>query len=133
MKNEPKKFDDGKLCFSLIPPDVLRDLAAVYTHGATKYGPFNWCSGNGIAESRLFDALFRHLNAHLLGEEVDPESGLTHLSHALCNLTFLLHNQNAGLGVKDLPWRGKFDYRTFGCAVEEPARGLEWDTEKEKA
>lgn len=82
------KYDTGKLQFSLIPPQTTTALAEVLTFGALKYAPNNWqLVENG--EQRYLDALYRHLNAYRLGEDVDPESGLHHLAHALTNVAFL--------------------------------------------
>lgn len=82
------KYDTGKLLFSLIPPETTRALAQVLTFGAQKYAPNNWqLIENG--KDRYLDALFRHLDAYRSGEALDPESGLSHLSHALTNVAFL--------------------------------------------
>ena len=82
------KFDNGKLLYSLIPPETTKALAEVLTYGAQKYAPNNWqLVENG--EVRYLDALFRHLEAYRAGEQVDPESGLPHLSHVLTNVAFL--------------------------------------------
>lgn len=82
------KYDTGKLLFSLIPPETTRALAQVLTFGAQKYAPNNWqLVENG--KDRYLDALFRHLDAYRSGEALDPESGLSHLSHALTNVAFL--------------------------------------------
>ena len=82
------KFDNGKLLYSLIPPETLQALAEVLTYGANKYAPNNWqLVENG--ETRYLDALFRHLEAFRSGETHDPESGLHHLAHVLTNVAFL--------------------------------------------
>lgn len=82
------KFDEGKLRFSLIPPETTRALAQVLTFGAEKYAPNNWqLVENG--QERYLDALYRHLEAHRLGEYLDPESNLPHLNHVLTNAAFL--------------------------------------------
>jgi len=62
-------------------------LAKVLTFGARKYKPNNWkeCSDTG----RYLAAAHRHLNAKITGEDNDPETGLPHLDHMLCNLMFL--------------------------------------------
>tara|TARA_R110002153_G_scaffold249071_1_gene405326 strand:+ start:4492 stop:5250 length:759 start_codon:yes stop_codon:yes gene_type:complete len=62
-------------------------LAKVLTFGASKYKPNNWkeCSDTG----RYLAAAHRHLNAIITGEDYDPETGLPHLDHMLCNLMFL--------------------------------------------
>ena len=84
------KFDSGKLRYSLIPPVAIAALAKVLTFGAEKYAPNSWQTvENG--EERYLDALFRHIEAYRSGESIDPESGLSHLAHAACNVAFLLH------------------------------------------
>lgn len=51
-------------------------------------GEHNW--RKGIAYSRLIDAAMRHLAAWSGAEDLDPESGLSHLAHARCCIGFLL-------------------------------------------
>lgn len=87
------KYDEGKLQYSLIPPIATKALAEVLTFGAKKYAPNSW-QNVPDAERRYLDALMRHLEAYRAGEEIDPESGLSHLAHLLCNVSFLLHFQN---------------------------------------
>lgn len=82
------KYDTGKLQYSLIPAETLQALAEVLSFGARKYAPNNWQLVQD-GERRYLDALYRHLQAYRLGEDVDPESGLHHLSHALTNVAFL--------------------------------------------
>lgn len=84
------KYDGGKLRYSLIPPVALSALAKVLTFGAIKYAPNNWQLVED-GEERYLDALYRHLEAYRSGETIDAESGLTHLSHAITNIAFLLH------------------------------------------
>ncbi len=84
------KYDSGKLRFGLIPPIATTSLAEVLTFGAAKYAPNSWQTvPNG--EERYLDALYRHLEAYRNGELTDPESGLSHLAHAITNVAFLLH------------------------------------------
>lgn len=82
-----KKNDDGKLPIDLIPVQPLLDLAAVLQHGMIKYDANNW--RKGFKFSRTYAAAMRHLLAWHSGEDFDPDSGLSHLSHATCNLFFL--------------------------------------------
>lgn len=86
-KDEGMKFDDDKLRFDLIPPEASEELAKILTMGAKKYAPNNW---QKIKKDRYLSALYRHLNAWQKGEINDGESGERHLSHALCNVVFLL-------------------------------------------
>lgn len=84
-----RKFDGGKLQYGLLPPLALRETVKVLTFGAEKYEPDNWRrvpDGN----RRYFDAAQRHLWAYKTGEVNDPETGVSHLAHALCCIMFML-------------------------------------------
>jgi hypothetical protein len=83
------KYDKDKLRYDLVPAYPMEQLAEVYTFGARKYSEWNWVKG--IKYSRLIAALFRHFWAFVRGEDIDPESGLPHLAHALWNITSLLY------------------------------------------
>ena len=93
------KYDEGKLQYSLIPPIATKALAEVLTFGAKKYQPNSWQKVPD-AERRYLDALMRHLESYRSGEELDSESNLSHLSHLLCNASFLLHFQHERLKCK---------------------------------
>lgn len=54
--------------------------AAVHKHGADKYGIRNWRK-DPIRASTYIAAIQRHLDAWAAGEDLDPDSGLPHLSH----------------------------------------------------
>ncbi len=85
-----KKYDKGKLRYGLIPTILTREVAKVLTLGAKKYEANSW-KRVPKAEERYLDALYRHLEAHRSGEEVDKETGFFHLSHAATNIAFLLY------------------------------------------
>lgn len=86
-KSKGKKFDQGKPRLSLIPKEAIWAAARGFTYGEKKYGTHNF--REGIKYSRLSDATMRHLTAWLEGEELDPESGNSHLDHALASLSML--------------------------------------------
>ena len=83
------KYDTDKLRWDLLPIECVEDIVKILTFGARKYAPNNWQSLEN-AEERFYAAALRHLTAWRKGETTDPESGLPHLSHLLCNATFLL-------------------------------------------
>ena len=87
QQNEGTKADEGKLPLDLLAFDALEGTASVLRFGAEKYAPRNW--EKGIAFSRVFAALLRHLFAWWRGEDTDPETGLSHLHHAACCVMFL--------------------------------------------
>ena len=86
-----QKHDDGKPQYHLLPPKALEAVAKVLTYGAKKYSPEGWRDvPNG--QERYFDAAHRHLWAWKGGEELDPESGLSHLAHAAASLLFMMEH-----------------------------------------
>jgi hypothetical protein len=82
------KFDEHKPGHDLLPFDALNEVAKVLTFGERKYSAGNWA--NGIQMRRLIAAAYRHLGQFNSGEDVDPESGITHLAHAATNLMFAI-------------------------------------------
>ena len=81
------KNDSDKPRVDLLPSIPLLGVARVLGIGARKYSAHNW--RGGIQFSRLYAAALRHLLAFNDGEDLDRESGLNHLDHALCELMFL--------------------------------------------
>ena len=57
--------------------------------GALKYGRSNW-RAVGIRASIYYDAIDRHMSAWFEGEDIDPDSGLPHLAHALASLAIIV-------------------------------------------
>jgi len=85
------KFDGGKPRWSLLMEgmsNALEGVAKVLTFGANKYAAHSWRTVPEGRE-RYRDALYRHLAAIEQGEELDPESGLRHWDHVICNALFL--------------------------------------------
>lgn len=87
--NNGIKYDTNKPDYSLIPPNALDDVARVLTYGAMKYSRENWHKLDN-AEMRYFAAAQRHLWAVKRGEKLDPETGISHLAHAIASIMFLL-------------------------------------------
>lgn len=91
------KHDRGKDRWDLLPSGSARELVQVLTFGAAKYHPDNWRKVPD-ARARYYAAAMRHLAAWRDGEQLDEESGLPHLAHALCCIVFLRELDRAGLG-----------------------------------
>ena len=83
------KYDGGKPQWSLVPFKAMTEVVEVLTYGAKKYSADNWCKVPD-ARRRYIDAGFRHFSAYVAGEKNDPETGYSHLAHAICCLLFLL-------------------------------------------
>lgn len=83
-KQEAVKFDTGKPPITMVSREVIEGMARVRAFGAKKYSRDNW--KNGFTYTRSLDAAFRHLLAFNDGEDLDPESGESHLYHAMCSI-----------------------------------------------
>jgi hypothetical protein len=66
--------------WALLPSEALEEIARVYDFGARKYAAHNW--RKGYEWNKSFSALMRHMWAFWRGEDLDPESGLSHIAHA---------------------------------------------------
>ena len=82
------KADAGKPRVSLVPMQIVRDIAVIRQYGVDKYKTVdNW---KNVEKERYVDALGRHALAFLNDPlSVDEESGLPHLWHLECNASFL--------------------------------------------
>jgi hypothetical protein len=89
MSQQGQKFDHGKPRYDLVPWAAMDDVVRVLTYGAQKYAANNWLYVEG-KEHRYPAAAFRHLSAYMQGEKHDPETGLSHIAHAMCSLLFIL-------------------------------------------
>jgi hypothetical protein len=72
----------------------MEETAKVLTFGAKKYSEDNWRQVEGL-QKRYLAAAMRHINAIQKGERLDPESGLHHLAHVMCCISFMLEDQLA--------------------------------------
>lgn len=93
---EGTKYDNGKPKYSTVPVHAMNQVMQAFTYGANKYEAYNY--SKGMDYTRYIDAALRHINAWLLGEDID-ESGNTHLSHAVASLMMLMDNIEIGSGT----------------------------------
>ena len=91
ITKEAVKHDDGKPDWSLVPFESLEGMVKVLEFGAQKYAGWNWTTNGGFSYTRVLRSCLRHLFAYMRGEDNDPESGLSHIHHAMCNLLFISH------------------------------------------
>lgn len=81
------RYNEGKTRYDLVPTFAHEQLAKTLTVGADKYGDVNW--RKGLSWSSMLGSLERHLVAIKKGEDYDPETGLLHSAHLMCNAAFL--------------------------------------------
>jgi hypothetical protein len=91
MSVEFQRFDTGKLRWSLLPRDVMRDIVEVLEFGASKYAVDNWKLATSQENiERCWNSFDRHRDAlQLENQYLDTETGLAHTAHMLCNLVFI--------------------------------------------
>jgi hypothetical protein len=86
-KNKAFRTNENKLRYDLCPAIAQREYAKVWTEGLKKYPARNW--EKGFLFSEVIASAMRHLEAIRLGEEIDPEDGLLHSAHLMCNAAML--------------------------------------------
>lgn len=91
LKETAVKFDQDKIDWMILPYDALEEIVKVMEFGAKKYARGNFASGEGLEYTRVLNSLMRHILAFSRGEDLDPETGISHMAHAGCNILFLLH------------------------------------------
>jgi Domain of unknown function (DUF5664) len=84
------KHDQDKIDWAILPIGASEEIIKVFQFGAQKYARGNFLKGEGLEYSRVLNSLLRHTYAFMRGEDIDPESGLSHLAHAGCNVYMLL-------------------------------------------
>lgn len=84
------KFDQGKTDWAILPIGASEEIIKVFKFGETKYSRGNYLEGNGLEYSRVLNSLLRHIHAFMRGEDLDPETGISHMAHAGCNIYMLL-------------------------------------------
>lgn len=91
-----------KVPFSTVPAPVLAEIGLAMLEGARKYGRHNYRSV-GVRASVYYDAALRHLTAWWEGEDLDPDSGLSHLVKALACVVVLRDSMSQGNWSDDRP------------------------------
>ena len=95
--------DEGKLRLDLVAPEAIEALARVSGQACEsgKYPERNW--EKGMDWQRQYASALRHLLKWAAGEDLDPESGLPHIEHALWRIAALTTYARRGIGFDDRP------------------------------
>ena len=100
--DQTNKADAGKARISLVPPQIVFDIAQVREYGNKKYGDSeNWKT---VEPERYIDALGRHYFEMIKDPHgKDRESGIENYKHLACNAAFLCEMLKDG-EKQDAPW-----------------------------
>lgn len=85
---------------SVLPFAPLLDVIPALYEGRRKYGPWNWRAEN-VSETIYADAAIRHLIQFISGEDIDPDSGVHHISKAIAGLLVVRDAQMHGCSIDD--------------------------------
>lgn len=104
IKNSNPKDAVGikKVPFSTVPTPVVAEIGLAMLEGGRKYGRHNYRK-IGVRASVYYDAFMRHITAWWEGENIDPDSGLNHLTKAMACLVVLKDAINVNNWVDDRP------------------------------
>ena len=98
------KYDQEKVKYRLIPPQVIEALACIFTYGLHKYKSEG--SWKQVDKERYQDALYRHFQDYLKGNKLD-ESKFPHSFHVLWNAGALVYKdlEEMGICAKEDLWK----------------------------
>lgn len=95
------RYNVGKAKLSYVPLALKEACSRGMVYGANKYERDNW--KKGFPWTELVDCAMRHLEAFNEGEDIDAESGLSHIDLLACNVAFLAHMIKFSAGTDDRP------------------------------
>lgn len=105
-----------KVPMSTVSAPVIAEMGLAMLEGARKYGRHNYRIA-GVRASVYYDAVFRHMIAWWEGEDIDPDSGLNHITKMLSCLAVLRDSMIVNNWVDDRPpklpagWVQKFNQK----------------------
>lgn len=95
------KQDAGKNRLDLLPVGPLLKVGEVYTIGSKKYDDRNW--EKGIAWSRCYGAMLRHIFKWWSGESIDKQDGQHHLASVVFYAFALMEYEDTHAEMDDRP------------------------------
>ena len=107
--NPKDRVGSKKVGMSNLSAFVVMEMALGMQEGAAKYGRHNYRIA-GVRASVYYDAAMRHLMAWFEGEDIDEESGLSHITKALSCLSVLRDAMHNEMWTDDRPPRVSADW-----------------------
>lgn len=107
-----------KAPMSTVSAAVLAEIGVAMLEGSCKYGRHNYRAA-GVRASVYYDATMRHLMAWWEGEDIDPDSGMSHITKAITSLVVLRDAMIQGMVDDDrAPSSAEFYQRLNALAGE---------------
>lgn len=98
-----------KAPMSTVPAGVLMELGVAMLEGARKYGRHNYRVA-GIRASVYYDGTMRHMMDWWEGADLDPDSGISHITKAIAGLVVLRDAMLNEMWTDDRPPRMAEDW-----------------------
>ena len=105
-----------KAPMSTVPANVLAEIGVAMLEGASKYGRHNY-RAVGVRGSVYYDGVMRHLMAWWEGEDLDPDSGMSHVTKAITSLVVLRDAMMQGKFTDDRPPRAMSFYPALNAGA----------------
>lgn len=102
--NPKDSFGTAKAGITRVPATVLTEVGLAMDEGGAKYRGYNYRAA-GVRASVYVDAVWRHLFQQWwdMGEDIDPDSGLSHVTKAIASLVVLRDSMIMGNWTDDRP------------------------------
>lgn len=107
-----------KAPMSTVSAAVMAEVGVAMLEGAAKYGRHNY-RGAGVRASVYYDATMRHLMDWWEGVDVDPDSGMHHITKAITSLVVLRDAMIQGMVTDDRPPRSVEFYSRLNKLADE--------------
>lgn len=91
-----------KAPMSTVSAPVMAEVGVAMLEGALKYGRHNY-RAVGVRASVYYDATMRHLMDWWEGQDIDPDSGMSHITKAITSLVVLRDSMIQGNWSDDRP------------------------------
>lgn len=102
LSNPKDMIGVRKAPMSSVPANVIAEVGVALLEGTAKYGRHNYREV-GVRASIYYDATFRHLMAWWEGQDIDPDSGLSHVTKAITALVVLRDSMQRKNWTDDRP------------------------------
>jgi hypothetical protein len=97
---------------STVPANVMAEVGVAMLEGASKYGRHNYRVA-GVRASVYYDGTMRHLMSWWEGEDIDPDSDLSHITKAITSLVVLRDAMMQDMCTDDRPPKSKEFYEVL--------------------
>lgn len=98
-----------KAPMSTVPANVIAEVGVAMLEGASKYGRHNYRVA-GVRASVYYDGTMRHVMSWWEGEDLDPDSNLSHITKAIASLVVLRDAMVQDMWTDDRPPKSKEFY-----------------------